>query len=343
MMENIVEKKIQPANCTRPATSPRVSVVIPTYNRPHYLKRAIDSVLKQTFKDYEIIVVQNGGTESSKELVYQFIKNGAAVRYLYERKADPVNARNVGVTAAKGEYIAFLDDDDVWYPQKLEMQIAFLDKNPNIGLVTSKGKRVDDTGRVLGLLHEKRSQITFESLLANGGQIVTLSSVMVRKVCFDRVGLMNSKYIIANDYEFYLRLTQMYEIGIVQEPLFNYYWHSQRTSGDVDRMFQEASEVLNSFMPKRGSQRAAAANNHGGINAARYYYFLATEAMDWSDYANAAQFYLKAIQNDPFVGVRSVLWSRYNNLIYRFIRPYGAMLFCWLKITMTDGRSHKNK
>src|SRR3990167_1579233 len=93
--------------------APRVSAVIPTYNRPEFLEHAIESVIQQTFRDFEIIVVENGNpNQDAKVVVNRFLNSGVVVRYFYETKPNPVQARNVGVRHATGEYIAFLDDDD---------------------------------------------------------------------------------------------------------------------------------------------------------------------------------------------------------------------------------------
>src|SRR4030042_587586 len=120
---------------------PKVSVIITTYNRVHFVCEAIDSVLNQTFKDFEIIVVDDGSTDNTKEALKRYSKN---IFYIYQSNKGRSQARNTGLKVAKGDYIAFLDDDDIWVPHKLEKQVAFMDSNPNIGLVHTITEVIDE-------------------------------------------------------------------------------------------------------------------------------------------------------------------------------------------------------
>src|SRR4030042_4827818 len=104
---------------------PKVSVIIPTYNRGNLVLESIQSVFAQTFSDYEIIVIDDGSTDNTREVLHPYLSK---LTYIYEKNSGQSFARNIGILASKGEYIAFLDSDDLWEPEKLETQVKLLDK-----------------------------------------------------------------------------------------------------------------------------------------------------------------------------------------------------------------------
>ena len=115
---------------------PKVSVIIPTYNRAEYLGEAIQSVFDQTFEDFEILIVDDGSTDDTQQLVLSF--HDPRLRSFYQNNCGISAARNAAIRSADGEYIAFLDSDDVWLPELLESQVAVLDRRPEIGLVYAR-------------------------------------------------------------------------------------------------------------------------------------------------------------------------------------------------------------
>ena len=130
---------------------PRVSVIIPTYNREKYIAETINSVLDQTFSDYEIIVVDDGSADNTERLIREQFAD--EVIYLSKPNGGPASARNMGMRVAKGEYIAFLDSDDLWLPEKLAIQTRFMDAHPEIGLtyswaLTKTGRKISGTETV---------------------------------------------------------------------------------------------------------------------------------------------------------------------------------------------------
>jgi glycosyltransferase involved in cell wall biosynthesis len=115
--------------------NPKISVVIPSYNRAHYIEKTIDSVLEQKRDDIEIILVDDGSTDNTRELVQN--KYGDQVRYVYQENQGIPGARNTGIKNAQGDYIAFLDSDDYWHPNKLEQQMALIAEHPEYGLLAA--------------------------------------------------------------------------------------------------------------------------------------------------------------------------------------------------------------
>src|SRR5450755_820624 len=135
------------------AVTPRVSVIVPAYNAAVYLPHAIDSVLAQTFVDWEIVVVDDGSTDHTQSVVESYRPALAdKLQYIHQSNHGLPAARNTGIKAARGEFIALLDADDVWLPQRLERGVQVLDSDPEIGLVHARVARIDTKGMVIGQL-----------------------------------------------------------------------------------------------------------------------------------------------------------------------------------------------
>lgn len=317
-----------------------VSVIIPTFNRLQMLKRAVASVLSQTFKDFELIVVQNGEREDSKVVVEELNRQGHAIRYVYETNPGGANARNVGVREAKGEYIAFLDDDDEWLPSKLEKQVKVLDRDSEVGLVTCRGWDLDEAGRVREEVpNHFLGNPTFFDLVSVGNVVDSLSTVLVRKECFDQLGLFEAAYTIANDYEFYLRVARTWRIVCLNEPLFRYYTHGENASfNNRYRMWKESLEVLSRQRPLEAQGVTRKEIRNGVRLYAKNLHAMALEAMDKKQYAQATRYYFETIRYSPFIGTDSP-WSRFSNSIYRVLKPYLSMGYCAF-LSLAERNSH---
>jgi GT2 family glycosyltransferase len=130
-----------------------VSIVVPTYNRAYCLRRTIDSVLTQTYPHFEIVLVDDGSTDNTRELVEGMVARDSRIRYFYHPNAGVCAARNCGLRAAKGDYVALLDSDDVWKPWKLEVQLACLDFLPEVGMIWTDMEAIDPQGRICNPRH----------------------------------------------------------------------------------------------------------------------------------------------------------------------------------------------
>ncbi len=195
---------------------PKVSVIIPTYNRLPMVKEAVDSVLMQDVEDLELIVVDDGSTDETAEEIGRF---GGRVRLLRHAENRGVSAaRNKGILHSKGKYIAFLDSDDLWAKGKLRAQTAFLDDNPHYPLCYTdeiwirRGKRVNPK-----LKHAKYSGWIFEKCLPLC--TISPSSAMMRKTLFSRVGLFDEALPVCEDYDFWLRVAVRYPIFFIDRRL----------------------------------------------------------------------------------------------------------------------------
>jgi len=181
---------------------PTVSVIIPTYNRAYLIGKAIKSVLNQTYQDYEIIVVDDGSTDNTEEIVKSF--NNFIIRYIShgDNRAASV-ARNTGIKTCQGEYIAFLDSDDEWLPEKLDQQIkVFQDASSEVGAVYSEVIYMDENGKNMNIkLHnsKKAKGYIYEDLLVRN--YVSTSALLIKKECFDRAGLFDVSLNFHEDWD----------------------------------------------------------------------------------------------------------------------------------------------
>lgn len=223
---------------------PRVSVVIPTYNRGHYLRETLDSVFYQTYRDIEIIVVDDGSTENTPEFIKEYLDR---IIYIYKENGGQGSARNVGINRAKGEYIAFLDSDDLWLPQKIKIQVEYMDKHPEYGMIFSKCEFIDEMNKVIGEW-ECPDDTSFDSLLMRGNTIM-VPTVMVRREVFDVAGLFDERreLIGVEDYDMWLRIGFQYKIGFLDAILARYRFHGGNISFSKKEMQRKSLMVLDSF------------------------------------------------------------------------------------------------
>lgn len=216
-----------------------VSVIIPTHNRGKFLRRTIDSVLKQTYKKYEIIVVDDGSTDNTREIVQTY---GKKVRYIYQKNAGPSAARNKGIKNARGKYIAFLDSDDEFLPDKLKIQMKYLEEHPKCSFLYSYYYNVDKKGRVLKLREpkkcKKKSELRF--LLLTKVFTVRTSTVVVKKEVFEEVGYFNEDYPYSQDWDMWLRIVSQYKGNCIKVPLAKYRLHNDNRSSKAIKKFHPA-------------------------------------------------------------------------------------------------------
>jgi len=203
---------------------PKVNVIIITYNRAKLLSSAITSVLNQTFQDFEIIVVDDASTDNTKEVVSSF--NDKRIKYIrHEINKGEAGARNTGVMNSNCKYIAFLDDDDEWMPEKLKMQVDLLENSsPKVGGVYTGYLRVNKiTGEVLDRkLPAKRGNIFYEILAENW---FIVSTVLLKKECFEKVGLFDGSIPYGLDWDMWIRISREFHFECIKEPLVKYSIH----------------------------------------------------------------------------------------------------------------------
>ena len=192
-----------------------ISVIIPTYNRAQRLKKAIDSVLAQSHRNFELIVVDDGSDDNTAELIDKY---NADIVYIRQENRGPAAARNRGIEKARHNLLAFLDSDDWFAENKLETQIEAMDQNPSY-LISHTDEIWYRNGQLLNqkLKHKKNSGDIFGQSLELCA--VGMSTIMIRKEIFERYGLFDEEYPCCEDYEFWLRISAEEKFLLVEEPL----------------------------------------------------------------------------------------------------------------------------
>lgn len=223
--------------------NPRVSVIIPVYNRAFLIRRALQSVLNQTYRDFEIIVVNDGSTDNLEDTVKSF-KDDRIRYFQHNKNRGAPAARNTGIRAAKGEYIAFQDSDDEWLPEKLEKQIiAFENAKPAVGVVYSGFWLIKNDKRTYMPTKEtlqKEGNIHNELLKGN---FVSGVSAIVRRNCFEKTGMFDENVPRLQDWELFIRLSKHYEFKYINQPLVLAYSTSESISGKNDNI-PKAQEII---------------------------------------------------------------------------------------------------
>lgn len=221
---------------------PQVTVIIPAYNAIDYLPDAVKSALAQTFSDLEIIVINDGSSDDTEQWLQQ--QNHPKLTFISQSNRGKSAARNTGIAKAKGEYLAFLDADDLWESTKLAKQVKCLNGNPQQGLVYTWTALADRDGRPTGrvITPEAKGDVWEQLIQAN---ILTCGSTpMVRKVCFDTVGLFADDLPLAQDWDMWLRIAAFYPFAVIKEPLVYYRQHPTNTSKNLEAMHRCNTLVL---------------------------------------------------------------------------------------------------
>ncbi|HEO64049.1 MAG TPA: glycosyltransferase family 2 protein [Candidatus Omnitrophica bacterium] len=192
-----------------------VSVIIPAFNRVDFLKKAIESVLSQTYKDFELIIIDDGSEDDTPEMVSGFKDK---IVYIKQKRQGPAAARNAGIKASKGRYIAFLDSDDWWDKEKLSIQVNEMDKNPNYAVSHTEEKWYKD-GKIFNQkrVHKKFHGYIFDKCLPLC--VVSMSTALIKRELFNDTGLFDESLPCCEDYDFWLRVSARYPLLLIDKPL----------------------------------------------------------------------------------------------------------------------------
>jgi glycosyltransferase involved in cell wall biosynthesis len=211
-----------------------VSVIIPTYNYGRYLGEAIESALKQTYPPLEVIVVDDGSTDGTPQVLAAF---GGRVRAVHQGNAGVGAARNKGIAVARGEYIALLDSDDVWLPDKLELQMSRFAEDPSLGLVHCGCETFDDSGQTLSIwLGGMEGRVADEMLRFAPDVIKACSTIVFPRRVAEEVGGFDARVTPSDDWDFCYRVAARYPVGYVRKALLRYRQHGGGLHRNVGRM-----------------------------------------------------------------------------------------------------------
>lgn len=292
--------------------TPLVSIIMPTYNREKYLPFAIDSVITQTFNNFEMIIVDDGSSDNTKQLIEQY-KNDKRIRYFYQENQGQSVARNVGLKQANGKYICFLDSDDLFMPEKLAKQVAFLENNPEIAITHSDEELIDENGHVFSTYNmERYSGILYEKLLIDN--CISITTAMVRRECFEELGMFDETVKVADDYELWLRFSTKYKFHYEAQYFAKYRVMKNQLSSDKTARFNSNKRIIENFFTQFPDLINTRKQNYFRC---RLYTRWGNETAATSDLNSALHHYVTALKHDFFCHYP---WKGIIKLAIKFIR-----------------------
>lgn len=225
-----------------------VSVLLPYYNGQAFIKEALDSIAAQTYKDFEVLLVDDGSPDAKQSA---FVKDLIAsykddrFRYLHKENGGLSNARNFGYKNSRGSHIAFLDQDDLWEPTKLEEQMKAFRENPGVEFCFTNGETFGEA-----VISFRRRSTIRQGIIANSyvqmlrGNVVPALTAMFTRGLVEKVGLSNPRYAACPDYEYFIRMSEKTDFFFVDKPLAKYRLHADNTSKQEIRAFSEILCIL---------------------------------------------------------------------------------------------------
>ncbi len=211
-------------------STPLVSIIIPTFNRADYLKKAIESAQQQTYPHTEIIVVNDGSTDGTAD----YLNQCQGITFINQENMGNAAARNRGLKIAKGKYIGFLDSDDQWLPEKCEEQVQYLEDHFTHAFVYSGTHFINDQDQIVGQRVLQHNEQTTYQCLFEKNRIISFSVSLIRKSALDDVGWLDEKLLQSTDYDLWLRLAKKYQFGYISKILTLYRLHDQNISGNLE-------------------------------------------------------------------------------------------------------------
>lgn len=226
---------------------PTVSVIIPTYNRAHYLPQAIESVLSQSFTDFEIIVIDDGSTDDTEAVIQPFLVDDR-LQYVKQPNAGVAAARNAGMRLAQGRYLAFLDSDDWFLPGKLKKQVAYMAANPHIALSYTAYFAFDD---ITQKQTPRSVHKTYYHRMFSDCPVFT-STVMLRRKVWKAVGELDTTMRLAEDIDYWIRIAHHYPLGHITEMLTGFRLHPGNHDRDPNTILKAHLHIAEKQFPQPG-------------------------------------------------------------------------------------------
>lgn len=284
------------------STTPLVSVVVPAYNAEGYITETLKSVLSQTYQNLEVLVVDDGSQDKTPEIVRSLTAQDCRVKLIQQANSGVSAARNLAITHAKGEFIAPVDADDIWFPQKLEKQVkCMLEGGEKVGLVYAWSLYIDENDSIIwgysgfkffnSVEGNILMPLVFRNLLSNG------SSPLVRRTCFEAVGSYNKMVEPCEDWDMYLRIADRYEFRVVSEFLIGYRQYTNSHSANTKamessyRLMIEGVRQRSPFIPE---------SIHCWSKSC-FYTYIALKSCFICDYLSTLKYLSQAIKADLFL------------------------------------------
>lgn len=284
----------------------KVSVIIPTYNRAAYLGSALRSLFAQSYKNFEVIVVDDGSTDNTKDIIAAF--SDPRLKYFYIPNGGPSRARNYGIRQTDGEAIAFLDSDDCWDSDKLEKQVDILTTSPKVGLVFSDYRYISERGTVVmdSALRSRYPELVpgIEMMHILEDCPITTDTAMIRRSVLEKAGYFDEELIYAEDFDLWIRILLVSSIYFISRPMTSYRLHNEQ----LTRLSRQETWIGCVKVVKKNAQALKKQNISVSNILAKFYGLAGNAALLEKDRMKAlyfflAAFFLKPFASAPFKGV----------------------------------------
>jgi glycosyltransferase involved in cell wall biosynthesis len=292
---------------------PLVSVIIPAFNAEKYISESISSVLSQTFQDFEILVVDDGSIDSTKEKTLKF--SDQRIRYIYKENGGASSARNTGINNARGKYIALLDYDDLWLPEKLEKQLQKFSHEADLGLVYCWVESINPDGETRFIAHPENegwvyNDLFLDNFLHNG------SVPLIKKECFEKAGYFDENLSNAQDWEMWFRIAKDYKFGVVRDILTKY----RVRSDSLSKMHRKLNKAFIKIMNKELKNAGKSIQKIKGELFSGHYYLIYRRCITYdNDKLCALKYIFLSFYHDPVYFSKNIILEKIiSNLKYLF-------------------------
>lgn len=289
-------------------TQPLVSVVTPTYNRADFIAKAIDSVLAQSYGHFEMIIVDDGSQDNTRELIEAY--DDPRISYHYQENQGQSIARNRGISLSQGEFICFLDSDNLWFPDKLEKGLAGFQRYPEADIVYGDCVSIDEQGSEISRENMRRYSGRIAALMLKDN-FISMNTTMTRRRCFDEMGGFSNKDRYAEDYGLWLKFSTRYRFQYVPEYMAYYRIMDDQLSSDKIHRFMANEKIVLEFLHQYPDAvtRSEAREGLSGFYLRKARYFASVKNRSESYPAIARAIYNQPLSLSVWRGLAKVLIS----------------------------------
>lgn len=294
-------------------TEPVVSVVMRAFNCEKYIGQAIEGILAQTFRDFELVIVDDASTDGTEAILQAYAQRDERIKvFRIKTNQGPVRTMNTGLRHARGEFVAVHDADDISLPHRLETQVNFLRANPQVALIGGGAYFIDEEGEEVKVLNLGRKGPKEARQLLEKGHSLMHTSVMFRQECIEAIGFYDEFFSYSHDYDMLIRMANTFDIVYYEEPLVKWRWLNSGITGSKTRAqaaFAELARVRSKAQKKGLSldlqkeyNRLMARGDISGINSNRllsdsdYYYIMGLLLFDLGKPQKARKRFLRALK-----------------------------------------------
>lgn len=282
---------------------PKVSVIIPLYNGKRFIKETLQSVFNQSYQDFEVIVVNDGSTDNPEDELKPYFSK---IKYFVQQNSGcPAGAKNRGITESSGEYLAFLDQDDLWEEDKLKRQTEILDNNPNVGLVATNAVLFqDETKKQIGIFWRKAKKFLgpqeARKKLIDYNFILSSSTVMVRRDALDENRYFDERFKMMDDHELWYHIAKRWSFALISKPLIHYRLSNQNLTKNKYISFKDF--VL--FYEMRSQDKKLTKKEHQFVlrQKAMFNFHLANNCMASNNFEEAKEKYQELKKEGKYIG-----------------------------------------